>query len=263
VLNLDLAGTDFRAVDGKVVVTPAASTARNAACRWSGLDLCGSEEFLVDDVIVAAGWRFDTTALGTSLRLPLGPNGKHPATTALWESGEHPGVYFAGAAAHGLDHRRSSGGFIHGFRYSARALHRVLEHRAWAGGESVQGAPPRPWPHTAMWNVSQVERTALQRLHTSAGLFQLFGFMADVLVLGRCSWGGEASAAAPPTWTQAEMGSLALRGLWFHELPGVEGMWSLLPDMHDICAARTLWRAAWRRHPWWYASLSPLVTVKA
>ena len=38
-----------------------------------------------------------------------------------------PGMYFAGTLAHGKDWKRAAGGFIHGFRYTARALHRILE----------------------------------------------------------------------------------------------------------------------------------------
>lgn len=42
--------------------------------------------------------------------------GKFPALTHEYESVSTPGIYFAGAAAHGKDYRRSAGGFIHGFR---------------------------------------------------------------------------------------------------------------------------------------------------
>jgi hypothetical protein len=40
-----------------------------------------------------------------------------------------PGLFFAGTLSHGKDHLRAAGGFIHGFRYTARALHRLLENR--------------------------------------------------------------------------------------------------------------------------------------
>jgi hypothetical protein len=47
-----------------------------------------------------------------------------------------PGLYFAGNLAHGKDHLKSAGGFIHGFRYTARALFRILEakHHGSDGG---------------------------------------------------------------------------------------------------------------------------------
>ena len=36
-------------------------------------------------------------------------------------------MYFAGQLGHGKDHLKSAGGFIHGFRYTSRALFRMLE----------------------------------------------------------------------------------------------------------------------------------------
>lgn len=50
-----------------------------------------------------------------------------------YESINVPGLYFAGVLGHGKDYRRSAGGFIHGFRYTARALFRMLEVKYFAG----------------------------------------------------------------------------------------------------------------------------------
>eukprot|EP01050_Picozoa_sp_SAG11_P007710 SAG11_NODE_652_length_7925_cov_3.950166_8_plen_82_part_00 len=44
------------------------------------------------------------------------PTGKFPALTAEYESVNVEGLFVAGAASHGRDHRRGAGGFIHGFR---------------------------------------------------------------------------------------------------------------------------------------------------
>ena len=44
------------------------------------------------------------------------------------------GIYYAGAAAHGKDYRRSAGGFIHGFRYTTRALFRSLDAKLYGAG---------------------------------------------------------------------------------------------------------------------------------
>ena len=49
-----------------------------------------------------------------------------------------PGLFFAGALGHGKDHLRAGGGFIHGIRYTARAVHRYLEAR--------YHNPPGGWP---------------------------------------------------------------------------------------------------------------------
>ena len=50
--------------------------------------------------------------------------------------GQRGRLFFAGALAHGKDYKRSAGGFIHGLRYTARCLFRILEARYEA----------EPWP---------------------------------------------------------------------------------------------------------------------
>ncbi|CAG2231158.1 FAD-dependent oxidoreductase domain-containing protein 2 [Mytilus edulis] len=46
-----------------------------------------------------------------------------------YQSPDNPGMYLAGAATHSLDFRKSAGGFIHGYRYTARSLSRILDNR--------------------------------------------------------------------------------------------------------------------------------------
>ena len=49
-------------------------------------------------------------------------------TSMFHVSAVQPPILFpAGAASHAVDYRRSAGGFIHGFRYNSRALHKHLE----------------------------------------------------------------------------------------------------------------------------------------
>ena len=66
-------------------------------------------------------------------------NDRFPAQTPGWESTNVPGLYFAGTLTQVRDFKQSTSGFIHGFRYGVRALHRILERR-------YHGAPwpPRP-----------------------------------------------------------------------------------------------------------------------
>jgi hypothetical protein len=129
-------------------------------------------------------------------------------------------MYFAGTLAHGADHKRSSGGFIHGFRYTARALHRILEEeeeeavaaaapaavgvgtevrdrgsrnssgaaaieqegRTWIDAATTAGFPPRLWPTTRVRGLRALVTLLLRRINTAAGLYQMFGHLADVFV---------------------------------------------------------------------------------
>ena len=44
---------------------------------------------------------------------------KYPKIDAAFESVEYENMFFTGTATHSLDFRKSSGGFIHGFRYTS------------------------------------------------------------------------------------------------------------------------------------------------
>jgi len=79
-----------------------------------------------DRIISCLGWKQGFQSLFDPGEAPrVQPGGKFAVLSAEYES-TVPGLYVAGAAAHGKDYRRSAGGFIHGFRYTARSLHKIL-----------------------------------------------------------------------------------------------------------------------------------------
>ena len=45
---------------------------------------------------------------------------KYPKITGSYESVDYENLFFAGTVTHSLDFRKSSGGFIHGFRYTGK-----------------------------------------------------------------------------------------------------------------------------------------------
>jgi len=49
---------------------------------------------------------------------PESRDSKYPKIDHSYQSVDYPGLYYAGAATHSLDLRKSAGGFIHGFRYT-------------------------------------------------------------------------------------------------------------------------------------------------
>jgi hypothetical protein len=97
---------------------------------------------------------------------------KFPVLTSQFESINVPHLYFAGALSHGRDHRQSSGGFVHGFRYTVRSLFHIMQERhhgiAWP---SVQLDLPGVMQHMT------------RRMNEASGLYQMFGSCADVVVL--------------------------------------------------------------------------------
>ncbi|MGH0187537.1 UNVERIFIED_CONTAM: hypothetical protein FKN15_025353 [Acipenser sinensis] len=59
-----------------------------------------------------------------------GPPRKYPLLTPWYETRRTPGIFIIGTASHGRDHRRSAGGFIHGFRYTESCFHLTLTNRS-------------------------------------------------------------------------------------------------------------------------------------
>ena len=54
---------------------------------------------------------------------------KYPRQSSEHESLNVPGMFFAGSLSHGRDWKKGAGGFVHGFRYTAKFLARVLALR--------------------------------------------------------------------------------------------------------------------------------------
>ena len=97
----------------------------------------------------------------------------YPDITSEYESSNVPGLYFAGTVAHGPDWRQAAGGFIHGFRYTAKALARILQTK-------LDGVD---WPSQYV----QLEPAAViehvrERINHASSLYQMVGHVADVIL---------------------------------------------------------------------------------
>lgn len=125
-----------------------------------------------DIVIRALGFQFDDSVFNnTAITRGKARAKKYPAINHNYESVDLKGLFYAGTASHSLDFRKSSGGFIHGFRYTARALHRLLEWRY----EGVR------WPSTE-YPVSQLLTVILKRINEASGPYQMFEMLGDIVL---------------------------------------------------------------------------------
>lgn len=70
---------------------------------------------LFDKIIYCTGWKFDNSIFSFKIDSVIGD--KYPAVRYNFESTNNKNLFFIGALMHSIDYRRSSGGFIHGFRY--------------------------------------------------------------------------------------------------------------------------------------------------
>jgi hypothetical protein len=82
-----------------------------------------------DTVIRGTGWKHNMTVYHPTARPLLQSNRKFPRMNADYESVNVPGMYFAGTYSHGKDLKRGVTSVIKGFRYTARALFRILSEK--------------------------------------------------------------------------------------------------------------------------------------
>ena len=132
------------------------------------------KELYYDRVLACTGFRFDASLFAEGCRPRLAIRDRFPEQTAAHESVNVPGLYFAGTLMQQREFKKSTTGFIHGFRYTVRALHHILEQRDHAV----------PWPYREVPDTAaDLTAAVLERVNRSSALWQQFGVLADVLVL--------------------------------------------------------------------------------
>jgi thioredoxin reductase len=128
------------------------------------------KELHYDRVLLCTGFAFDASIFDESCRPELTIRDRFPAQTPAWESVNVPGLYFAGTITQVRDFKKSTSGFIHGFRYGTRALHKILEQRY----------ADTPWPSRA---TPEITGAIIERVNRTSALWQQFGFLADVVTV--------------------------------------------------------------------------------
>ncbi|MFY1577177.1 FAD-dependent oxidoreductase [Verrucosispora sp. WMMD703] len=133
-----------------------------------------TKELRYDRVLACTGFRFDASIFADDCRPTLVINDRFPAQTPAFESVNVPGLFFAGTLTQQRDFKKSTNGFIHGFRYGVRALHRILEQRY----------HDNPWPAEKLDATAEAAADAIiERVNRSSGLWQQFAVLADVLTV--------------------------------------------------------------------------------
>jgi hypothetical protein len=131
-------------------------------------------ELHYDRVIACTGFRFDASVFGETCRPALVIDDRFPEQTAAYESTNVPNLYFAGTLTQQRDFKRSTSGFIHGFRYGVRALHRILTTRYHGGTWPAEKLDPMPDP---------ISDAIIARVNRSSALWQQFGVLSDVVTV--------------------------------------------------------------------------------
>jgi hypothetical protein len=132
-----------------------------------------------DRIIRCLGFKWDDslfsncTKPGSSTLPKVTPN-KYPSIGYDYQSPVYPGLYFLGTLAHSIDFRKSAGGFVHGFRYAIRAMHRMVEWR----NHGVK------WPSITK-DLDQLVPSILKRANEASGIYQMFSHLGDLAIVDR------------------------------------------------------------------------------
>ena len=140
-----------------------------------------------DHVIRATGWKYADPALFAPEIAPvLDARSKYAVLNAIWESSV-PDLFFIGAAMANND-RKTTTGFIHGFRYNVRTVFNIVEER-------YHGVPlpSRTFPLATEEQLEAFVQAILTRISTTSALFQMFGVLGDAVVIkpGEAQWFSE------------------------------------------------------------------------
>jgi thioredoxin reductase len=131
-------------------------------------------ELSYDRVIACTGFRFDASIFDEGCRPALVIKDRFPEQTSAYESVNVPDLYFAGTVTQQRDFKKSTSGFVHGFRYGARALQRILAAR-------YHGTN---WPATELEPAADAISDAVTaRVNRSSALWQQFGVLGDVVTV--------------------------------------------------------------------------------
>ncbi|XP_062589630.1 FAD-dependent oxidoreductase domain-containing protein 2-like [Saccostrea cucullata] len=133
-----------------------------------------------DKIIRCLGFKFDPSIFRKISDFAVRPSQKYPFIDYDYRSSMVDGIYFTGTIAHSLDFRQSAGGFIHGFRYSARVLSKVLNWRY----------HQEKWPSEIL-PVSNLSSAIIKRVNEASGLYQMFTYLGDVVLVdkdGMCEY---------------------------------------------------------------------------
>jgi cation diffusion facilitator CzcD-associated flavoprotein CzcO len=133
------------------------------------------EELPYDRVLRCTGFRFDASIFDAGAMPELAIHDRFPALTPEWESVNQPGMFFAGTIMQSQGYKKSTSGFIHGFRYNVRTLHHILAER-------FHG---QPYPsETLPFEAEALAGRVLERVNRGSDIWQQQGYMADALLVG-------------------------------------------------------------------------------
>jgi thioredoxin reductase len=122
-----------------------------------------------DDIILCTGWKFNSKIF--NFDLDLTNNNKYPKINYKYESTNNTNLFFIGSLMHSLDFKKSSGGFIHGFRYLIRFFTQMNF------GVEIK---KKVFKFDGTLNCyNELSEYIYNRINSVSSMYQMFGVLAD------------------------------------------------------------------------------------
>lgn len=123
------------------------------------------EQIGYDYVIDCTGFTVDNSIFGN---IKPDNNGKVPLLKSNFESKNINNLFFAGILSQEISYKKSSGPFIHGFRYLVKSMIKIDTNNI---------------NTSKIKNETELVEKILYRLNTSSGLYQMFNCLCDIIII--------------------------------------------------------------------------------
>ena len=131
-----------------------------------------TETLEYDRIIVATGFKLDTSIFADNCQPKLMHNDKYPAVKSDWESENIDDLYFGGVVSQANFFKKTTTPFIHGFRYNMRTLYHIMKDKY--HNQTLPGTD-------LAFDSEAIANEMLARINRSSALWQQFGYFRDVV----------------------------------------------------------------------------------
>ncbi len=136
-----------------------------------------TEDLEYDNIIVSCGFKMDNSFFGAEIKPTMAHRDKFPELTCEWESTNVANLYFAGVLSHSRDFKKTTSGFIHGYRYNCDALVQILNKKNNGEDFSAINVPDI--------DAKKITDLVVEKINRSSALWQQFGFLGDILIINK------------------------------------------------------------------------------
>jgi thioredoxin reductase len=122
-----------------------------------------------DKIIICTGWNFDNSIYNFDIAMTK--NNKFPLINYNYESVNNKNLFFIGSLMHSVDFRKSSGGFLSGFRYLIKFFININYQIPFDYVE---------FNFTTKDDIIKLVDHIIYRINTSSDMYQMFGYLGDI-----------------------------------------------------------------------------------